>query len=171
MRKVLVVLLLFIIIVIVFFYIDNLLYSPLKQREFQKLFLYSGDVKKKSSVDYIKLSIRGEIFDMYLYKTPPISLSLEEYPNFSGEWENKELTNEVIVSKWKACPFNAIAEKRCKFAFISNSTNNEKHMRTFLKELHNSYNYYSFVYFSEQEHYFLLFCPKQNILYYVRVRF
>jgi hypothetical protein len=174
MKKIIVISILVLITVIIAFFIcyriETLNYNPLQEKDIRKLFFSSESVKKKCSVDYVGLSIHGEIFEIYLYKTKDALLDLD-YPKYENEWENQQITNKTIISKWKHCPLDSASRKLCEFILNTNQFDKKKCVAPFHIELNNSNNYYSYVDFSDGEQYFLLFCPKTEHLYYIRMRF
>lgn len=169
MRKFLLGLLVVVVIAVAYLLYDEFTYSPLKKTHFQKLFNnYSGNAKKSCSVDFIGISFRGEIFDIYSYKTGNASIN-QNFPDIK-EWENKEISDETIMTEWKSCPLNTQTMELFRFELQVNDLDNEKCSSFFKRELDNSKNYYSYIYFSPTEHYFLLYCPEKEELYYLRSR-
>lgn len=150
-------------------FIDILTFTPLKDKEFKKLFFSYGEINKKYSADYIGLSGHGELLEIYLFNTKKIQLGIN-YPNYSSEWENEKIKNETITSKWINCPLDTATYRLFKFALKSNDYNQNKCLKSFNMDLCNPDNFYSYVYFNDLEHYLLLYCPQKEELYYVRVR-
>lgn len=170
MRKIIYVSLVLFCTVAVFFYINKLLYSPLSKREFKMLFLnYDRNIKKECDIDFIGMSLKGELFDLYLYKSVRGQIS-SIYPNILGQWENRELSTDVIVSKWKKCPPDSITMERCDIIFSSDNFKKHQCSRSFQSELGDDGNYYTYIYFNELEYYFLLYIPVKEKLYYIRKR-
>jgi hypothetical protein len=157
-----------IITLFICYHIEALTYSPIKDKEAKILFQDIESIKKKCSVDYIGLSLHGEIFEIYLYKTKNVSLG-ENYPNYANEWENQPITNETILSKWKRCPLDSVSVDICNFILTTNQFDKKKCVSPVRTELYNSDNYYSYVDFGNFEQYFLLFCTKTGLLYYIRM--
>ena len=158
-----------VIISFVYYYIDILTFTPLKDKEFKKLFVSYKEIKKKHSADYIGLSIHSELFEIYLFNTQKVLLDIN-YPNYANEWEKEIITNETIISKWRNCPLDATDYKRFEFALTSNDYNQNRYLEAFNTELCDPQNFYSYVYFNDLEHYFLLYCPRKEKLYYIRMK-
>jgi hypothetical protein len=168
MKKWLFVLLFLVVSIVIYLFISDLLFSPLKEKEFSKLFLSVGTIKKKCSIDYIKLSVHGELFEIYLYNTKNVVLG-ENFPNYANEWGDKKITDETIISKWKNCPLDTTSYELFKFALTSKDYGKEKKLDTFNEELVSPNNLYSYVYFNDLEQFLLLYCPLKEKLYYIRV--
>lgn len=168
MKKILFIALLLISIVVVYLYLQEASFSPLKKKDFQTLFPdYKGGGKKVCSVDFVGLSSHGELFEFYLYKTSNVSIDTA-YPKFTDEWERKELTNNVVLSKWKTCPIDTGMMELYEFTLRVNDFEEKECSSSFNEALSNPKNYYSCVYFNELEEYLLLFSPDKQELYYIR---
>ena len=167
MKKALLGVLFIVVIIISYVVYKELSFSPLDKQDFQKLFNeYNGDFDKSCSKDFLDVSSNGELFEIYLYKIKGgvINKSLPEIT----EWEDKEITNEAKVGKWRNCPLDNQTNELYKFTITSNNFDNLKCFNHFNKELLNQKNYYSFIYFNELEQYFLLYCTESQELYYIR---
>lgn len=152
----------------VYLYNKETSFSPLKEEEFKTLFLnYSKNAKKLCSIDFLGLNFKSELFEFYSYKTNGIVINTE-YPKFAREWEHKEITNNVSVSKWINCPIDTTIFELYEFTLTANNLDEKKCSRFFYRELGNPKNYYSYVYFNELENYFLLYSSENEILYYLR---
>lgn len=46
-------------------------------------------IKKRCSIDNIKLSSHGELFEIYLFNTQKAILDIN-YPNYANEWEKEK---------------------------------------------------------------------------------
>jgi hypothetical protein len=167
MKKILLVVLFVIAILASYVVYKELIFSPLEEKDFKKIFKdYKGNFNKSCSEDFLDASSNGELFEIYLYKIKGgvINKSLLEIT----EWEDKEVTNEVKVGKWRNCPLDNQTNELFKFTLTTNNFDNLKCFNYFNKELLNQKNYYSFIYFSELEQYFLLYCTESQELYYIR---
>jgi hypothetical protein len=149
--------------------IKELTYSPLKEKDFKNLFPdYDGNAKKKCHADFIGLSLQGELFDIFIYKLNEITIDFQ-YPNFKNGWANITMPNgEFVFSKWKKCPVDSLTFFRYKDMLTIKDFSEKKCTYFFNSDLANSMNYYSYLYINELEHYFCLYCPDKNYLYYVR---
>lgn len=132
----------------IYCYIDILTFTPLKDKEFKKLFFSYEEIKKKHSADYIGLSNHGELLEIYLFNTQKVILGIN-YPNYSSEWENEKINNETITSKWRNCPLDTTIYRLFKFALKSNDNNQNKCLKSFNMDLCNPDNFYSYVYFND----------------------
>lgn len=152
-------------------YVDDSSFSPLKEKEIQKLFPnYRGTFKKKCDVDFIGMNFKGEWFEVYLYKVDAIPVDLN-YPKYNGIWERKSITEEVITSKWINCPLDSATRKLYEFNLMLEIFDKKECIKSFNLELNNSENYYSYICFDELDQYFLLYCPSIGNLYYIRKKF
>ncbi|WP_027002974.1 hypothetical protein [Hugenholtzia roseola] len=159
---------LFICFAITALYINHLSFSPLKERDFQKLFgKHKGNIEKVCEVDYLGLSFHGELFEIYLYKVDTIFLDLN-YPNYSESWEEKEFSDKILTSKWAKCPPDSITQRMFEFTLTANNFSQEKYFDYFYIDLNNLKNYYSYFYVNELENYFILYCLEKRTFYYVR---
>ena len=116
------ILLLLITICPILYHIENKVFNPLQSQELRKIFLSYEKIKKRCSIDNIKLSSHGELFEIYLFNTQKAILDIN-YPNYANEWEKEKITSETIISKWKKCPLDTTAYKLFKFAFTTNNYN------------------------------------------------
>ncbi|MBA3829394.1 MAG: hypothetical protein H0X33_10700 [Taibaiella sp.] len=168
MKKFLVIAALLVSMVVIYLYMQELSFSPLKEKEFKMLFPnYNGVGEKKCGIDFLGINFKGEVFEFYLYKMNNTKVDTS-HPKFKNEWENKELNTEAIVLKWKSCPIDTATMALYKFTLTANNLEEKECSRLFNDELSNPKNYYSYVYFNELENYFLLYCPDKGNLYYIR---
>ena len=163
------ILLLLITICPILYHIENKVFNPLQSQELRKIFLSYEKIKKRCSIDNIKLSSHGELFEIYLFNTQKAILDIN-YPNYANECEIEKITSETIISKWKKCPLDTTAYKLFKFAFTTNNYNQSECLKSFSTELSEPNNFYSYVYFNDLEYYFLLYCTHKEELYYIRVK-
>ena len=163
------ILLLLIKICPILYQIEKKVFNPLQSQELRKIFLSYEKIKKRCSIDNIKLSSHGELFEIYLFNTQKAILDIN-YPNYANEWEKEKITSETIISKWKKCPLDTTAYKLFKFAFTTNNYNQSECLKSFSTELSEPNNFYSYVYFNDLEYYFLLYCTHKEELYYIRVK-
>ncbi len=78
-------------------------YNPLKESERKSLFKSAKMCRKDKSEDLIKLSIHGESFDIFRYKTKDVILG-DGYPEFDGRWDGEDLKDQCVTSMWKETP-------------------------------------------------------------------
>lgn len=170
MKKTLLILLGIVFFLIIFFFIVEKFYSPLQDDEFKVLFHnYNGKSKKICSVDFFGFNCKGEYFEVYKYKVPNLFID-STYPKFKNKWENRNITIETKISKWNNCPIDSLTNEKFGFALTVNNFDKYKCISDFNKDIMGKENYYSYIYFNEAEYYFLLYCPKKNFLYYIRLK-
>lgn len=167
MKKVLLSVLFIVVIVASCLVYSEFSFSPLKEHDLQKLFKeYNGSFDKSCSKDFLGMSFKGELFEVYRYSIKGGIID-NDFPKLT-EWENKKVTNETIVGKWKNCPLDYQIMELYKFTLTSNNLDDVKCCSSFNKEILNPKNYYSFVHFNDLEQYFLLYCTDSQELYYIR---
>lgn len=168
MKKIIIILCLILCFGAIILYVNDSSFSPLKEKEIQKLFLnYSGTSKKICDVNFLGTNFKSEWYEVYLYKVDAIPVDLN-YPKYNGIWEQKTITEEVITSKWINCPLDSVTRKLYEFTLTAENFDKKECIKSFNSELNNSDNYYSYIYFNELEQYFLLYCPSIGNLYYIR---
>jgi hypothetical protein len=168
MRKFIIILLLLIGLGIVLLYLNEKSFSSLKDKDFQKLFYnYNGSTEKICDVDFLGKNFKSEWFEAYLYKVDAVPVN-SNYPDYKGIWEQKEITDEVITSKWRSCPLDSVTNKLYEFTLTVENFDEKECIKSFNTELNNPNNYYSHIYFNELEQYFILYCPDIGNLYYIR---
>ncbi len=157
------------VIGVVFFYLiyTEFSFSPLKENDFKKLFKgYVGNARKSCSKDFLGVSSKGELFEIYLFSTNNVIID-KDFPKIN-EWENKVIANETVISKWINCPLDSQSRQLYNFTLTSNNFDDLKCSNSFNKEMSNPKNYYSYIHFNELEQYFLLYCTVKQELYYIR---
>ena len=70
------ILLLLITICPILYHIENKVFNPLQSQELRKIFLSYEKIKKRCSIDNIKLSSHGELFEIYLFNTQKAILDI-----------------------------------------------------------------------------------------------
>lgn len=149
-------------------YLNDASFSPLNKKEFRKLFdQYNGTAEKACSVDFLGGNQKGELYEAYLYKIDAIPVN-PSYPDFNGLWEQKDLEEGTKSSKWLSCPIDSLTRKLYGFTLTAENFDENECLGSFNEECNKPENYYSHVYFSELEQYFMLYCPDLQSLYYVR---
>lgn len=171
MKKIIIALLLIVTIIVGWIWIcfNEYSFSPLKQKDFKKLFnVHHKDPQKLCSKDFLGFSSKGESFEVYLYQANEIEFK----QNFSDitEWEGRLITDSTIVSAWKQCPLDSQAISLYNFTLTVNDFDKLKCFNSFNKEKADPKNYYSFVHFNELEQYFMLYSVDRHELYYIRRR-
>lgn len=151
-------------------FVQEVTYSPLTEKEFKNLFPnYDSGAKKKYSVDFIGLSLHGELFDMFLYELTDMTID-SCHPNIRDDWTSVSMSDGIAVSSWQRIPMDSSTNIRCKDALDLVKNKDDKRYTTFITELSNPLNYYSYLYVNELEYYFFLYCFEKHHLYYVRKR-
>src|SRR5690554_1363019 len=101
LKKIMAILLLFIGLGAIFLYLNDTSYSPLQEKDFQKLFpKYNGNKEKICNIDFLGMNFKSESFEVYLYMLDAVPVDLN-YPVYNGAWEQKEIIDETVISKWK----------------------------------------------------------------------
>lgn len=169
MKKFLLAVLIIVVIVVCYLLYKEYSFSPLNKKDFQKLF--KGDnisFDKSCSQDFIGASVHGELFEFYKYKIKGVTID-KDYPRITA-WENKKITNPTAIGRWKNCPIDSQTTALYQSSILSSmNLENVKCGSSFKKDIINPNNYYSYVYFSESEEYFLLYCTDRQELYYIRL--
>jgi hypothetical protein len=156
-----------VVLVIVFYLVyTELSYSPLDNTSLKKLFKQSVDLEKLCSIDFLGFNTKGEFFELYKYVTNEVEID-SLFTNVQV-WESKELPKNTIIGKWKACPLDSLSSQLYEFTLTANDFDKRECSNTLNEALKNAGNYYSYIYVNELEQYFLLYIPKEKILYYLR---
>lgn len=170
MKKIKFIVLTCLVIGVIYLYLQSKLFSPLKEKEFNELFSnYDGSARKICYLDFLGFNCKGELSEAYLYDLGNLELN-SDFPANTKTWEYKEITDEVITSKWKNCPLDSESQKLYMITLLSAKFDEKECMSSFESEINNVKNYYSYISISESEQYFLLYCPQIHHLYYLRQR-
>ena len=93
MKKTSLILLLFIGLGAILLYLNDASFSPLEEKDFQKLFdKYNGTAAKVCSVDFLGGNLKGELYEAYMNNTPDSFLDTDELavkkstPRSSQKW-------------------------------------------------------------------------------------
>ncbi len=166
MKKVLFGLIAIILIIVFYLVYTELTYSPLNETISKKLFNQSTDLDKLCSIDFLGFNSKGEFFELYKYRVVEVEIdSLFFNIQF---WENKELSKNTIIEKWKPCPLDSLTSQLYEFILTVNNFDKWECSNSLNEALKNSKNYYSYIYVNELEQYFLLYNPQEENLYYLR---
>lgn len=170
MKKIFWGLLLTIVIIVSYIVFKNGSFSPLKTEDFQRLFIGRNvSFRKLCSKDFVGISAHGELFEIYRYQIKGASIN-KYFPNIT-EWENTLVTNATVVGKWRNCPIDSQATALYESSMLkANNLDNVQCFSSFKRNIMNPNNFYSYVYFSESEEYFMLYCSDKQELYYIRLR-
>ncbi len=167
MKRVLLYVIFLLSMIVLYLFYKEISYSPLKEDDFVKLFKgFCGNFDKSCSNDFLGISSKGELFEIYRYNIQGAQID-KDFPKIT-EWENKKITNEAVIGRWKNCPLDYKTLELYKFMLTSNNLDDIKCCNSFNKELLDIRNYYSFIHFNELEQYFLLYCSNSKSLYYIR---
>lgn len=148
--------------------IEELTYSPLTENNFKNLFPnYDNSAKKKCSVDFIGISLHGELFDIFIYELTDMTID-SCYPSIKDSWTNITASDELIISAWQRIPIDSLTFIRCKDIFDLGNYRGNRCCASFVSELSTPINFYSYLYVNELEYYFCLYCPDKHYMYYVR---
>lgn len=104
---------------------------------------------------------------MFIYRLNNIHIE-PSYPKIKQDWEYTTLPDTTKVIKWLNCPIDSITQAKYNYelAWITDSEVNERKMLK--NDLEDVNNYYSCIYVSGLQKYFLLYSPSKKILYYIR---
>ncbi len=78
-------------------------YNPLKESDLGNLFQSVESCRKDKSEDLIKMSVHGESYDFFRYRTKGVVLG-EECPRFDKLWHGKMANETCYASKWRPTP-------------------------------------------------------------------
>lgn len=142
-------------------------WSPLGKKDFNYLFPnYDDNAIIVYHKDFIGWS-HGDYFEMFIYRLNNIHIE-PSYPKIKQDWEYTTLPDTTKVIKWLNCPIDSITQAKYNYelAWITDSEVNERKMLK--NDLEDVNNYYSCIYVSGLQKYFLLYSPSKKILYYIR---
>jgi hypothetical protein len=155
-----------VLVVGVFLVYDELSYSPLDDVASKKLFRKSTDLEKLCSIDFLGINPKGEFFEFYKYGVGKVDID-GSLPDIQV-WENKELSENANIGKWKACPLDTLSFELYDFTLTVNDFDKWECSNTLNKALTDPNNYYCYIHVNELEQYFLLYNSKEEALYYLR---
>lgn len=151
-------------------YIESIMYSPICKSDYFILFQSFGKYRKDKSEDLIKLSIHGESFDIFRYKTKNIILG-EGYPKFNGRWDGEDLNDQCIVSLWKESPIHKEDSSLVCPIIEANMIGATSKLQKEIAELCCSNgNFYCYIQNGSSNYYLFVYSPKSNYLYYTRIK-
>lgn len=170
MRKIIIAFVIIIICGVCYLFITEITYSPLNPQELKMLFPNdSGSIAKINSKDFIGFNMRGDIYDVYLYKVNSVYID-STFPRIMNNWENEKISSQSLISTWKNCPIDSIGKELYRFDDTDINFQTWKYNDLFQKEISNKENYYSYIYLTEQHKYFLFYNPTKKLLYYIRLK-
>lgn len=145
-------------------------YNPLKESELKSLFKSAKMCRKDKSEDLIKLSIHGESFDIFRYKTKDIILG-EGYPKFNGRWDGEDLKDNCVTSMWKETPIHKEDSSLVYSIVEANLIGATSKLQKEIAALCSSNgNFYCYIQNGSSYYYLFTYSPKSNYLYYTRVK-
>lgn len=159
-----------IIIIIAGLIIASPCYNPLKESDLKILFKSAEKCKKDKSEDLIKMSIHGEAFDIFRYKTNDVILG-EEYPKFNRRWDDEDLTGQYAKSMWKETPIHEEDSSLVYTIVDTNVVSVKSRLQKEIAELCSSDgNFYCYLQNDLNYCYLFVYSPKKNYLYYTRIK-
>ncbi|MBQ8501486.1 MAG: hypothetical protein IJ494_04145 [Bacteroides sp.] len=167
MGKIKYILLITLLSIVVYVIINELTFIPLNTKDLNILFPnYSGKLSRTYHKDFIGWG-QGDYFDYFVFQLDTVSIN-SNHPQWIKEWEYVSLPDEVEKSKWLSCPVDSIITS--KFSLEMDEIINCNIQERFLlkEEIENPNNFYSYLYVSSLEKYFLLINPLKKKLYYIR---
>lgn len=145
-------------------------YNPLKGPELKSLFKSAKICRKDKSEDLIKLSIHGEAFDIFRYKTNDVILG-EGYPKFNGEWDGDDFRDQCVTSMWKETPIHKEDSSLVYSIVEANVVGATSKLQKEIAALCGSNgNFYCYIQNGSSDYYLFVYSPKDNYLYYTRVK-
>jgi len=145
-------------------------YNPLKESELKSLFKSAKMCRKDKSDDLIKFSIHGESFDIFRYKTKDVILG-EDYPEFNGRWDGEDLKDNCVTSMWKETPVHKEDSSLVYSIVEANVIGTTSKLQKENAERCGSYgSFYCYIQNGSSNYYLFVFSPKNNHLYYTRVK-
>ena len=145
-------------------------YNPLKESERKSLFKSAKMYRKDKSEDLIKLSIHGESFDIFRYKTKDVILG-DGYPEFDGRWDGEDLKEHCVTSMWKETPVHKKDSSLVHSIIDVNMVGATSKLQKEIAALCDSNgNFYCYIQNGSSNYYLFVYSPKNNYLYYTRVK-
>ena len=145
-------------------------YNPLKGSELKSLFKSVKMCRKDKSEDLIKLSIHGEFFDIFRYKTKDVVLG-DGYPEFNGRWDGEDLKAHSVASMWKETPVHKEDSSLVYSIVGANVIGVTSNLQREISELCDANgNFYCYIHNGSSNYYLFIFSPRNNYLYYVRIK-
>lgn len=141
-------------------------YSPLDVTASKKLFQENTDFEKLCDIDFLGVSSKGEFFELYKYSISKVEID-KLLPD-AQVWENRELPKDAIIGKWKSCPLDSISSQLYEFTLTANNWREYECSSQLNEAFKDPNNYYSYIHLNELQQYFLLYCPNEEYLYYLR---
>lgn len=90
--------------------------------------------EKKCDVDFIGLSLHGELFDIFTYELSDVTID-NSYPSINDSWTNITASDELVVSVWKRIPIDSLTLIRCKDIFDLGNHRGKRCCSSFVSEL------------------------------------
>ena len=151
-------------------YIESIMYNPICKSDYFILFKSFGKYRKDKSEDLIKLSIHGESFDIFRYKTKNVILG-DGYPKFNGRWDGEDLKVQSVTSMWKETPIHKKDSSLVYPIVEANVVGTTSKLQKEIAELCSSNsNFYCYIQNGSSNYYLFVFSPKNNYLYYTRIK-
>lgn len=145
-------------------------YNPLKEPELKSLFKSVKMCRKDKSEDLIKLSIHGESFDIFRYKTKDVILG-DGYPEFNGRWDGEDLKDQCVTSMWKETPIHKEDRSLVYSIIEANVIGTMSKLQKEIAALCDSNgNFYCYIQNGSSNYYLFVCSPKNNYLYYTRIK-
>jgi hypothetical protein len=144
-------------------------YDPLSKENKQ---LIVGDEKVKMelifSKDLIGLSLKGELFDIYIYNT-----NLKSSPNSTPdviEWQGKYLNKSCKISGWSKLLKKSENKEFDSLPIYALNMADNKIAKQFLQDIENNSCHFCYIKFHEMENYLFLYSETSKMICYIRNR-
>lgn len=151
-------------------YLESVITNPINKDDYSILFQSFGKLKKDKSEDLIKMSIHGEAFDIFRYKTNDVILG-EGYPKFNRRWDDEDLTGQYAKSMWKETPIHAEDSSLVYPIVDANVVSVKSRLQKEIAELCSSDgNFYCYLQNGLNYCYLFVYSPRTDYLYYTRIK-
>ena len=149
--------------------IERVCYNPLKESDLGNLFQSVESCRKDKSEDLIKMSVHGESYDVFRYRTKGVVLG-EECPRFDKLWHGKMANETCYASKWRPTP---VHKEDSVLVFSMANTKVDGSPSKLQKEIiplcDSTGSDYSYISSESNGHHLFVYERKSGHLYYIRM--
>lgn len=149
--------------------IERVCYNPLKESDLGNLFQSVESCRKDKSEDLIKMSVHGESYDVFRYRTKGVVLG-EECPRFDKLWHGKRANETCYASKWRPTP---VHKEDSVLVFSMANTKVDGSPSKLQKEIiplcDSTGSDYSYISSESNGHHLFVYERKSGHLYYIRM--
>lgn len=149
--------------------IERVCYNPLKESDLGNLFQSVEFCRKDKSEDLIKMSVHGESYDVFRYRTKGVVLG-EECPRFDKLLQGKVVDETCYTSKWRPTPVrkedSLLVFSMANTMVVGSTSKLQKEISPLCGSAGSDYSYVS----SESNgHHLFVYEQKSGHLYYIRM--